>query len=157
MKKIAVVSDSHYESAPLSDLAEEISRHGDIGLLIHLGDMTADADWLAGRLSVPVRSVPGNCDRPGPDEPAERVEKIEGVRVLYAHGHTLSVKTTLNRLFYRAQAEGAGLALFGHTHAPLILSEGPVWLVNPGALMDRRWALIELDGGRVLSAKPMRL
>jgi predicted phosphodiesterase len=53
-------------------------------------------------------------------------------------------------------AEGVGLVLFGHSHAPLVeqVPGGPL-LVNPGSPTDKRaqprysWALVEISGGEV--------
>ena len=157
MKTILVASDSHRHTQALQDLAFEIERRGGVDLVIHLGDVMPDAEYLRSQLRIPLLSVPGNCDWPGPDESTERETLIEGVKVLYCHGHTLRVKWGLDRLYYRAQEKGAGLALFGHTHEPYSRYEGGVWLVNPGALQDRRYALIALQDGTVADAQLLSL
>ena len=146
--KLIVASDSHYDKVMLVNLAQEIKRRGDIDAVIHLGDMQGDADWLRKNLSQPVYSVPGNCDMNFTD-PAERVLSLGGAAVFLCHGHTLRVKTTLEPLSYRAEERGARLALFGHTHARCVRNLGGVLLVNPGALKDGRYALIEISQGDV--------
>ena len=154
--KLIVASDSHYDKTMLMNLADEIRRRGDIDVLIHLGDMEADADWLRRNLSQPVYSVPGNCDMNFKD-PAERVVSLGGAAVFLCHGHTLRVKTTLEPLSYRAEERGAHLALFGHTHARCVRNLGGVLLVNPGALKDGRYALIEIEKGDVMMPQMLEI
>ena len=155
--KLLAVSDSHRAQQPLDDLVSAVRARGDIGLCVHLGDVTGDADYLRARLGVQVISVPGNCDHPAPDEPLERVIEPGGVRTLICHGHTLSVKMTFERLLWRAEACGAKMALFGHTHAPLRRDVEGLWLINPGALEDRRYSVITLTGGQVSSVEMLSL
>ena len=144
--KIIVASDSHYEKAMLMNLAGEIRRRGDIDAVIHLGDMEGDADWLRRNLSQPIYSVPGNCDmRFGPS--AEQVIRLGGATVLLCHGHTQRVKLSLEPLSWRAEEVGASVALFGHTHARCVRNLGGVLLINPGALKDGRYALLEIENG----------
>lgn len=146
--KIIVASDSHYERAMLMNLAQEIKRRGDIGAVIHLGDMEADAEWLRRNLTIPVYSVPGNCDMRF-DAPSELVVTLGGVRLMLCHGHRQRVKYTLDPLVYRALELGVPLALFGHTHARCLKNEGGVLLLNPGALKDGRYALLEVGSGDI--------
>ena len=147
--KIIVASDSHYERVMLMNLAGEIARRGDIDAVIHLGDMEGDADWLRKRLSVPVYAVPGNCDMKFDPASTEQVVTLGGVSMLLCHGHTRQVKFMLEPLSYRAQELGASVALFGHTHARCMQNVGGVLLVNPGALKDGRYALMDIERGDV--------
>ncbi|MBR3502976.1 MAG: metallophosphoesterase [Clostridia bacterium] len=154
--KLIVASDSHYDKVMLMNLAREINRRGDIDAVIHLGDMEGDAAWLRKNLAQPVYGVPGNCDMNFKD-PAERVISLGGTAVFLCHGHTLRVKTTLEPLSYRAEERGARLALFGHTHARCVRNLGVVLLVNPGALKDGRYALIEIEKGDLMMPKMLAL
>ena len=56
-------------------------------------------------------------------------------------------------LVYAAQEQGAGLALFGHTHQPFYEQVGGVTLINPGTAGKGRtltWALVTVfDNGAV--------
>ena len=153
--KLIVVSDSHYDRAALMNLAQEIQRRGDIGAVIHLGDMEGDADWLRNRLAIPVYSVPGNCDM-NFSAPDELVLSFEGMNMLACHGHTRRVKQTLDSLVYRALELNVPLALFGHTHARCLRNEGGVLLLNPGALKDGRYALLEVEKGDI-TGRPLLL
>ena len=154
--KIIVVSDSHCERGMLLSLAEEITVRGDIDAIIHLGDVESDAKWLHERLNKPVYSVPGNCDF-NLHDPAERVITLEGVDMLLCHGHTLRVKYTLDSLVYRAEELGVKLALFGHTHLRCLRYEGRALLLNPGALADGCYALLEIKDGNILTPRQLQL
>ena len=144
--KIIAATDSHYDRAALIQLTEEIRRRGDIDAVIHTGDMVGDAQWLRRSLTIPVWSVPGNCDMLS-GEPSEQLVELDGVRTLICHGHTLRVKYTLDPLVYRAMELGASLTVYGHTHARLCRLESGVLLLNPGALKDGRYALVEIRQG----------
>ena len=146
--KLLVVSDSHFDRTALSSLLEEIRRRGDIDAVAHLGDMQSDAVWLRAQLDIPVYSVPGNCDME-PNAPAELVIPLDGAQVLLLHGHTRRVKYTLDALAYRARESGAQLALFGHTHARHLSHAYGALLLNPGALKDGRFAIVEITHGDI--------
>ncbi len=146
--KIVVASDSHYERVMLMNLVQEIRRIGGVDAVIHLGDMEADADWLRRNLTVPVYSVPGNCDMRF-DAPVDAEVTLGGVRFLLCHGHRQRVKQTLNPLVYRALELDAPVALFGHTHARFMKNLGGVLLLNPGALKDGRYALLDVEAGDI--------
>ncbi|MBR0464519.1 MAG: metallophosphoesterase [Clostridia bacterium] len=154
--RFIVVTDSHFERPELMNLVQEVERRRDIDALFHLGDVEADAEYLRGRLSVPVYGVPGNCDFNRVD-PAERSVNLGGVTIFYCHGHTLGVKLSLQRLYYRACEAGAQIALFGHTHARCLRRENGVWLLNPGALADGRYALCEIQAGQLATPQLMEL
>jgi uncharacterized protein len=154
--KIIVISDSHCERGMLLSLAEEVTARGDIDALIHLGDVESDAKWLHERLNKPVYSVPGNCDF-NLHDPAERVITLDGVDMLLCHGHTLRVKYTLDPLAYRAEELGVKLALFGHTHLRCLRYEGHALLLNPGALANGFYTLLEIKNGDILMPQQLQL
>ncbi len=154
--KIIVASDSHYERAMLISLVEEIRRRGDIDTVIHLGDMEGDADWLRGHLNIPVYSVPGNCDMRF-NAPPEIVVELGGVQMMLCHGHMQRVKYTFDPLAYRAMELNVPIALFGHTHARCLRNEGGVLLLNPGALKDGRYALLEIENGDIKTPQLLAL
>lgn len=152
--RILVLSDSHGRKSALSAVAEACGREGAPDAVIHLGDCIGDARYLRQMIGQPVICVPGNCDYS--EEVPERVECIEGARLLICHGHTQRVKHSLLPLTCRAEELEVQAALFGHTHAPMMTYEHGVLLLNPGALMDERCAMMEIEGGEI-RAKLMRL
>jgi predicted phosphodiesterase len=71
-------------------------------------------------------------------------------RLLAVHGHLQDVKFGYDRLSYYAGDQQATIALFGHTHRPCVEWLGGVLLLNPGALMDGRYAELLLDGDKAV-------
>ncbi len=128
--KIIVVADTHGNYLAPLDFIEGSGAE----LLIHLGDDIADAKTLEAFCPIPVIMVPGNCDQSA-KEPRELLESIAGRTFFITHGHIYWVKAGLDKLSERAAGLKAAVALFGHTHKPLILKQDGVLLVNPGTLM----------------------
>lgn len=147
MRKLLVVSDSHGASHKLlAQLADAIRREGGVSQLVHLGDGERDGALLAALLDLPLTAVRGNCDDPS-SLPGEVTLVLNGVKLLMRHGHRLAVKSTLFRLLLRAREVGARVALYGHTHQQRADIEDGVLLLNPGALLNGRYALLCLDNG----------
>lgn len=148
MTRIALLSDSHDATGMLELVAQFIEARG-YDHVFHLGDVASDAGRLAERLGRRVLFVAGNCDFFSRD--AREIEvKVEGVRMLLTHGDRYGVKGGLSRLSYRAEERNCSLALFGHTHVPYAGHVGGVLLVNPGALMDGRFAELEVENGKAV-------
>lgn len=143
--KLLILSDSHGQPEPMR-IAVRRERPDAV---IHLGDHAADAFELAQEFStLPVSYVRGNCDFSFPPCAEVYLRNLEGVRVFAAHGHRYGVKQGLLRFCFAAQEQGAGLALFGHTHSPLCEQHQGIWLLNPGACSGR----VPTYGVAVLSA-----
>lgn len=154
MLRIGVVSDSHGSFRHLERLRDLCGR---VDWLLHAGDYLRDAPTIAEALDVDpdrVRAVAGNCDFPV-TRPDEVVEDLEGVRLYLVHGHQWGVKAGLQRIHLRAQEVGARVAVFGHTHVPVLADVGGVMLLNPGSLSKPRLgeppsaAILEVAAGEV--------
>lgn len=155
MTKIAVVSDSHRMFRFVGEIR---TQAGKIDWLLHAGDHMQDAERIATSLGVEptrVRAVAGNCDYPHV-QPTEQIVEIDGVRILMTHGHLFGVKDNYHRVYYRAREVGARVAVFGHTHMPVIKDDGVVLLLNPGSLSQPRLpgdppscALLEVSEGQL--------
>lgn len=147
MKMMLVLSDTHGNTAAIARLKEVI---GESDYVAHLGDYARDIEFVREQYPEKVISVAGNYDVFGV---TERTMDIEGVKVLFTHGHRFGVKNGLERLFYFCSEKGIDVALYGHTHiASLEESEG-VKLVNPGHLSRRgegkSYAYLVFDSGKV--------
>jgi len=118
-----------------------IPRLRGLDALVHLGDGADDARLIAEAANLPLFQVAGNGDFT--QLPGERIEVFSGVRTLLTHGHNYRVKHSLLRLALRAREAEAALVLYGHTHiAAVDMAQGAV-IINPGALMNGRYAVIE--------------
>jgi putative phosphoesterase len=130
MKKILVISDTHGD---LMLLPKALKETGGIDALIHLGDICDDENELARRVNCPLYFVPGNNDWLS-RAPRELTVPIAGKTVYMTHGDRFHVSYGLDRLKYRAEEQNADVAMFGHTHVPLLEMSGKPWLMNPGSL-----------------------
>lgn len=145
MTRIGVMSDSHGSVANVVSAAWEMR---DCDAIIHLGDHASDADAIDGETRARVRALAGNCDWLS-DAPLETEFDAEGIHVFAAHGHREGVKGGMLRLSLKARSLGASLVLFGHTHLPTETRDGGIVFLNPGALRDGRYAIVEIDGKNI--------
>lgn len=112
--RILVFSDTHGDA----DVMLEALAAAPCGMLLHLGDCTADCEEV--RMLYPdvtVWQVAGNDYR---DTMSgihyEDLFEAGGVRIFMAHGHRYGVRSGPDMLCARAETCGASLALYGHTH-----------------------------------------
>lgn len=148
MLKIAVISDSHGAKVRL-DMFRRVAEEEKFDAVIHCGDGVSEAKWLGKNLPCEVKYVAGNCDFFGKD-PRELTATYGGVRMLAVHGDLYDVKWDLTRLSYYAEEKLVQIALFGHTHQPFAGYVGGTMLVNPGALKDGRYAVVQIENGQAV-------
>ena len=131
---VGLISDTHGLVRP--DVHAALAG---VSLILHAGDVGADAilDELA--LIAPVAAVYGNTDAPGRPRLSKGIERtIGGLRVHVSHGHEV-VPTTPEALL---AAYDAAVVVYGHTHRALVTSAGGRLAVNPGAAGQRRFDLL---------------
>lgn len=105
-----------------------------------------------------VLAVRGNCDwSPFPGIQAQATARFHGLTVLVAHGHHHRVKRDTNALLYAALQAQATVVCYGHTHIPKGVWQKGVLLLNPGALQDGRYALLEMGEEGTVSLSLCRL
>jgi putative phosphoesterase len=137
---VAVVADTHSRPHPavaaqLRELAPDLILHGgDVGALRVVSDLSRIAPTIA---------VRGNIDdHELPDSVLVRFQRDgdDIARLLLTH---IAVRGPRLRkdVRVRAAALGAQLVVCGHSHVPLVASEGGVTVFNPGSIGPRRFAL----------------
>lgn len=135
--KILVISDTHKNISN----AVEIIENKKPDYVLHLGDLSADADeirYIYPRLEI--IGVSGNCDWLSVNNaPLERMLDIGGVKILMCHGHTYSVKNGVGAYTAVVEAKNADIGLFGHTHIPYCENKGEFTLLNPGTVSAYGW------------------
>ena len=144
--KVLVFSDSHGRKELVDRM---LSKEPDCKEVIFLGDGLSDVEWVKEfypekRFTV----VKGNNDW-SYSESTEAYRHFDGVTLFATHGDRLDVRTTLFYLYKKAASVNAGLALYGHTHVAKTVTEGTskVTAVNPGALCDGKYCVIEFSKG----------
>lgn len=130
MKSVIVLSDSHGNRTAIDKLFPVFSE---CDYIIHLGDTSSDGQYIKKAFGDKVYLLNGNCDfmKLGSDE---IILEIEGVKIFACHGDRYGVKYGYDRLAYKAEELGCGVALFGHTHCATETQIGGVTLFNPGTL-----------------------
>jgi putative phosphoesterase len=133
--KIGIVSDTHGllrpELFPALAGVEHVLHAGDIGGVELLTELEAIA---------PVTAVWGNTDGWDVRSAVPEIARVElgGTAIAVLHGHQMG---TPDPPSVAARFPDAGLAVFGHTHRPVIQRSGGVWVVNPGSAGPRRFSL----------------
>lgn len=144
--KVLIVSDTHKIHTNF-DLA--VKAAGRIDLLIHLGDVEGQEDYIINAVSCPVHIVGGNNDFFS-DLPREEEFFIAGYHVFITHGHNYFVGLAEERLIEEARGRGADIVMYGHTHRPIIEQLEDLVVLNPGSLSyprqeGRRGSYIIMD------------
>ena len=150
MIRILVISDTHGMN---TFIEPEIDRIGEenIQAIIHAGDYVSDAEMLESLYPhIVMYNVAGNNDLYTRAK-GEELVTIGGVKIFITHGHAYGVKydTDYRTLITRANALGADIAVFGHTHIAHLSYFGKLTLVNPGSAgYSDRYAVIEIENGK---------
>ena len=133
--RILVISDSHRNTRAIEKI---ISAQKEASHVFFLGDNEADIEDFD--LLYPEKSfhtVAGNCDYCA-ISPTVGIENINGVKILYTHGHTFGIKGGYGNILQAAKQNGCNIVLCGHTHTAVTLYEDGVYLVNPGSCSSPR-------------------
>ena len=130
MKKLIIFSDSHGNAEAVAGLLPLVAEND---YVIHLGDGVGDIRKLRDYYPDKTYFCAGNCDFLS-QYPTQGILEVEGVRILYCHGHQYGVKQDLLSLALAAKSRDCALALYGHTHEAKITQLEGVTLVNPGTL-----------------------
>ncbi len=130
MKTFLLLSDTHGNIAAVEKLAPIMAE---ADYVIFLGDGLRDLSRFALGQKDKFRLAEGNCDFFSSGE-KEGFMEVEGVKLMFCHGHRYGVKRGLTDLLARAKEENCALALYGHTHEARIDRMDGVTLINPGSM-----------------------
>lgn len=135
--RVGVISDTHGVLHP--DVARVFAR---VDHILHAGDVgSATVLQELGRLA-PVTAIRGNADPPAlAGLPACRCAELGGVRVLLVHQGLVPGGRTTDELERGLRRYRPAVAVFGHSHIPIVERRGGVLLVNPGGGGRRRFRL----------------
>lgn len=128
---IVIASDTHGRTSRLSVLEKAYPA---ADFYLHAGDCCDLPEefehWLA---------VEGNNDIYYTDTlPQERVITTPFGSIFMTHGHKYPVSSRKQKIVDAAKQKGCAVAVFGHTHSPLVETLDDVLLVNPGSLYRNR-------------------
>lgn len=142
---LLLFSDSHGNLPRLRQMIKQAWQEGAPDAILYAGDGIRDLAGL--EADCPVYAVRGNCDLASP-APDQLLIPYGSGHVYLCHGHLHRVKRGLTLLCAAAQASGAAVAVFGHTHQQGFAIEQGVYCINPGALDTGQYARLgfSLDG-----------
>ena len=128
--KIVIVSDTHGSRKNIENVCE---CNPDADILIHLGDVEDDEDYIEAIFGCPTHIVGGNNDFFSSLD--REIELDLGPhRAFLTHGHYYNVSLDVDRLWEEAKDRGCDIAMFGHTHRPYLEELDGITLLNPGSL-----------------------
>jgi len=128
--KVLIVSDTHGRHGNLDEVLE---REKPIDMLIHLGDVEHDDNYIEALAEYPVHIIAGNNDYFS-YLPSDKVIQVGKYRVWLTHGHTYCVSMDTKRLRRAAMSRGVDIVMFGHTHRPYLDVQEDLTVLNPGSL-----------------------
>jgi hypothetical protein len=135
--RVGLIADTHGVLHPR--VARVFAR---VARILHAGDVGSEAVLRAlGRLA-PVTAIRGNADPPALGRlPARRCVEVGGVRVLLVHQGLVAGGRLSDELAGGLRRHRPGVAVFGHSHVPLVRRRDGALLVNPGGGGRRRFRL----------------
>lgn len=131
---ILIISDYHKRE----DKVLELIRKYNPTHTICCGDGESDEEFYTKNNIISVR---GNCDYV--NLPSLSVIEIEGKRILVTHGHLYNVHFDIFKLYMLAIENKADYVLYGHTHNQMVEEYEGITFINPGALKDGNYALLD--------------
>lgn len=132
--KILIVSDSH---GRMNNLIRVIEKVKPIDLMLHLGDIEGNENTIREITPCNVEMISGNNDYYTSLE-KEKVIKLGNHTVFLSHGHRYGVNFRTDYIKEAAEKRKADIAIFGHTHRPLIDLSDRIWVINPGSISQPR-------------------
>lgn len=154
--KILIVSDTHRN---LENFIKVLDCVQPVDMVIHLGDVEGDEDYIQELAGCPLEIVAGNNDFFS-DLPREKELELEGHRIFMTHGHYYYVAMGIEDIKREAASRGCDIVLFGHTHRPVIDYGDSVIAMNPGSLSYPRqegrrpsYIMMEIDDSGEVDAE----
>ena len=122
-------------------------------MFIHLGDGQREVDEILELFpNLNLVSVRGNCDF-GSFKPETTVVSAGDIRILCTHGHSLSVKYSLESLKELAKEENCRIALYGHTHESVTDYDDGLYVMNPGSARVGEYGAIDITPSGIMLLK----
>jgi hypothetical protein len=147
--RITVTSDSHRRQGNLFDIIEK--HINDTDLFINLGDGEDDVDSLLMMYpNLKIERVAGNCDF-GSTLPLTKTITANGKKIFFTHGHIYGVKHGYEDIEEHAKSIGADICLFGHTHMPFTNYKNRIYYMNPGAVCDGVYGIIDITDKGIMT------
>ncbi len=134
--RILIVSDTHGRNTNYKKVLDLVKP---VDTVIHLGDIDGYERDFAKMAGCRFYAVQGNNDY-CTELPREQIETLGKYKAFLSHGHGYRVSMGTEVLSERAASLGCDIAMYGHTHVPVVKKENGVTVLNPGSLSLPRQA-----------------
>ena len=131
---ILIISDYHKREDEVLSLIKQYNPSH----ILCCGDGESDLSFYRENNII---SVKGNCDYA--NLPLVKIVEIEGKKILITHGHMHDVYFDIFKLYLLAKESNVDYVLYGHTHNQILEEYEGVTFINPGALKDGNYALLD--------------
>ena len=131
---ILIISDYHTNEARVLDL---INKYKPTHILC-CGDGESKIDFYNENNII---SVKGNCDLA--NLPLTHLVNIDQYKIVMVHGHNHNVYFDTFKLYMLAKQHECNMVLYGHTHEQYLEVYEDITFLNPGALKEGKYAIIE--------------
>lgn len=147
--RIAVISDSHGAAHFINEVIE---AEPTAETIIFLGDGIRDIKKAEEKyFNKKFYYVMGNCDYfTVITAPKSYFVSIGEKKIFMSHGDEFNVKYGMENLYYKALETGADIVLYGHTHKQKTEYVDGVYFINPGALRNRKYAVIDIEDNGIM-------
>lgn len=150
--RLLITSDSHGRKGNLFDIIEK--HIDDTDLFISLGDCNDGDDFEDAELyfgeRLKLKRVAGNTDWYS-TMPTVSIIDANGKKVMFCHGHTFNVKFGYDTIINEAKKQKVDVVLFGHTHTPYRDYIDGIHFLNPGAVCDGRYGMVDITKAGIVT------
>ncbi|MBN1433966.1 YfcE family phosphodiesterase [Candidatus Fermentibacterales bacterium] len=146
--RIAVLADTHVPSRLGSVQGRVYEECADSDLILHAGDLV-EADVLRDlERFADVRAVRGNMDDASLQNalPDKQIFELEGFRIGLTHGSGAPLGIT-SRVLRTFGGQELDIIIHGHSHHYSLQRMDDLMILNPGAVVDRSFAVLTLQSG----------
>lgn len=146
--RILIISDTHGRRETITRVHDTV---GEVDMLIHLGDVCGDANYIREIFDCEIHMVAGNCDGSGSGLPMYDEFQIGDYTAFITHGHMQGVGFGREGLESLIDEDGYDFVMYGHTHRRDCTQYKDSYIVNPGSLALPRdnsvgtYMLLEFD------------
>lgn len=146
--KVLIISDSHGRH---ENVDKVLRKEKHLDMLIHLGDIEGDEDYIQASAGCPLYAVRGNNDFFS-NLDYEMTIAVGKYDVFITHGHMYYASLGIEELLKEGRARNKDVVMFGHTHVPMLQQYEDITILNPGSISYPRqegriptYAIMELD------------
>lgn len=133
---ILIISDYHKNEQALLDLIKKYNpKH-----ILCCGDGESKDEFYQKHNII---SVKGNCDFA--NLPLVKLVDIDDKKIVMVHGHNHNVYFDTFKLYLLAKEHNRNIVLYGHTHNQTKEEYDGVIFINPGALKEGNYVIIDND------------